>query len=112
MRIAAKVLDDIWDCSAWLVKEVVKRLDRLFYVMLDDASAHNMKREEAAKYFAEKLLEVINEVAENRESDKQQARRQQKEIAEWKKKHDISGIVQIVRPTAKARAKREAAKKK
>ena len=82
MRIPAKVLEDIWECSEWRVEEFVQRLDRLIFVMLDDARAHGVKRAEAIEYFATKLSETIDKVAENRETDKQQANRQKKQIAE------------------------------
>lgn len=105
-------LESIWESWEKNIVQDVKSLDWRIYKALEDARLCGVKMETAISFFKERLDEVIEYVTLHRESEKTQARRQQKEIAEWKKKHDLSGIVQVVRPTVQARAKREAAKKR
>ena len=85
MTKPSKELEDIWKNSAWVVKEIVQKLDGLIVKMIDDAVIHGIKRTAAIKYFAKKLLEVIHEVAEERETETQQIKRQEKQIREYRK---------------------------
>lgn len=103
-------LEDIWECWEKNIVQDVKSLDWKIYKASEDARLCGVNKEMTIAFFQERLSEVIEYVALHRESEKQQALRQKKEIAEWKKIHDLSGIIQIVRPTAKAKAKRKAVK--
>lgn len=83
MSKPSRVLDDIWECSSWVAEEHIQSLDGLVARMLEDARIHGVKYEDAIPYFADKLLGTIRKVAENRETEAQQIKRQQKQIRDY-----------------------------
>lgn len=103
MRIPIKVLDDIWECSEWRVVDIVTQLDRLVFVMMEDARSHGVKQAEVAEYFAELLSETIEYVASHRESDAQQAERQRRTLEKLSK----GKLSNIGRPKLKTSQKRK-----
>lgn len=98
-----KVLNESWDSWERLLLEDVKTLDYRIVQAMDCAASDRVPRELVVSFFNEKFWELVEYVANHRETYKQQARRQQETIL----KHQSSKLAYIGRPSDKTRQKRK-----